>query len=508
MKNKRMILGITIAAMSIGAFGIALSTTVKKESPIVAEAAQHAGNFDLYTYSGSYYNGIATDASYGMNGSLRTTLTSLIFPKGWYKYSSDGSGTLSEQLQKADEDPTNSSNMVLLYTRNSITKCYSKGASNWNREHVWPQANSNGNWGQDEAGTDLLHIRPTYETPNGTRGNLKYGETTTSSPLTYNGMNYGYKAGGFFMPLDASKGDVARICMYVWVAYKSTYSNLPEITSTFRDYDTLMKWHLEDKPDELEGNRNDYVQSSKQKNRNPFVDHPEYAWMIFGEKCSADVLARAKETYPASGEIVEKTLSDITLSNVVTEYPLNGTFVKPTVIATFSDNSTENVTNLASFSGFSLSTEGSQTVEVSYTYNGVTKSKTYEITVSAEAPQPEPEPEKTPVSIRVDNPKTEYYRGEEFVSPDVYLVYDDGSEEDITGRVVFRGFDASKAGEVTIKVIYEAPSGQIFSTRYTVKIIGANGCGGNIIASSVILSTLSLVGITLLIIRKRKARVH
>ena len=112
--------------------------------------------------------------------------------------------------------------------------------------------------------------------------------------------------------------------MYVWTAYKSYYSNLPNITNVFQSYDVLLKWHILDKPDALEGNRNNYAQTSMQKNRNPFVDHPEYAWKIFGENCSSDVLNLAKQTYPdeneSEGPIEEETIDTaLKWSNVFLE---------------------------------------------------------------------------------------------------------------------------------------------------------------------------------------------
>lgn len=56
-----------------------------------------------------------------------------------------------------------------------------------------------------------------------------------------------------------------------------------------------------DKPDVLEGNRNNYAEGSIQGNRNPFVDHPELAWKIFGDSASSAVKNACMEAYPADG---------------------------------------------------------------------------------------------------------------------------------------------------------------------------------------------------------------
>ena len=99
-------------------------------------------------------------------------------------------------------------------------------------------------------------------------------------------MQYGKVGGGYFEPMNFSKGDAARIIMYVWTAYKNSYSNLPEITNTFSSYEEMIEWHILDVPDKLEGNRNDYSETSRQKNRNPYVDHPEWGCRVFKDKIS------------------------------------------------------------------------------------------------------------------------------------------------------------------------------------------------------------------------------
>ena len=77
-----------------------------------------------------------------------------------------------------------------------------------------------------------------------------------------------------------------------------------------------------------------------------------------------------------------KVLSSIAISaEKKTEYYVGEAFVAPTVTATYEGGKTATVT--ATFTGYDLSEEGSQTVTVSYTENGVTKTAIYEITVSA-----------------------------------------------------------------------------------------------------------------------------
>ena len=339
MKNKLIKLTIATALFVCGA-GLAVS---HHQTATPVEAASHADNFDPYYYEGTYYDNLDDTGAEGLNGSFRKALGSYIFPKGWYTYGGQGSDHLATQLQYADEDPTNSSNMIYLYTRDSVKK---NSASSWNREHCWPQANSNDHWGQGNAGTDLLHIRPTYNSTNSKRGNDKYGNTNKTGAVTYNGIPYGYSSGKYFEPLDSVKGDVARIIMYVWTAYYDYYNDTNlKITNAFASYDTLLEWHMLDKPDVMEGHRNNYCQTSKQKNRNPFVDHPEYAWKVFGDSASSSVKQQCMDVYP--GNSVRAT--NITLSGEPTKKAyVSGEAFDPTgltVTATFSDNTTSVIAN-------------------------------------------------------------------------------------------------------------------------------------------------------------------
>ena len=283
-----------IALTAVLTLGVSLYTNINK-THTETDAAQVNENFAPYTYSGTFYNNI-TATGEGLDGSLREALTPIIRPKGFVSYSSG----LSQHCQQADEDPSNTNNMVLFYSRDSVTK---QAAGTWNREHVWPKSLSNGNWGESQAGTDILHLRPTYVSTNSTRSSHPFGDASNGNTLVYNKMTYGKLDGNIFEPLDCVKGDVARIIMYIWTAYRG-YSGYKELrmTDIFDSYNTLLTWHTMDKPDALEGHRNDYVQNSTvQKNRNPFVDHPEYAWKIFGNNASSSVKSACMAAYPANG---------------------------------------------------------------------------------------------------------------------------------------------------------------------------------------------------------------
>jgi hypothetical protein len=84
----------------------------------------------------------------------------------------------------------------------------------------------------------------------------------------------------------------------------------------------------------------------------------------------------------SDGDVQPKTLSDIELSGQKLAYTLGEEFSKCQVTAVYSDGSRADVTDAATFSGFDMSVAGEQVVTVSYTEGGVTKSKTYAITIT------------------------------------------------------------------------------------------------------------------------------
>ena len=69
-------------------------------------------------------------------------------------------------------------------------------------------------------------------------------------------------------------------------------------------------------------------------------------------------------------------------------------------------------------------------------------------------------------SIRVDSPKIEYNVGDSFEKPNVFAVYDNGNEVDVTSSAVFTGFNSTAVvTSQTITVTYEGKT-----TSYTIAI--------------------------------------
>ncbi len=89
----------------------------------------------------------------------------------------------------------------------------------------------------------------------------------------------------------------------------------------------------------------------------------------------------------------------------------------------------------------------------------------------------------TLVSIKVENPKTEYYVGDEFETPKVVAVFDNEKEYEVNEGVTFSGFDSSDvAEEQEITVTYSG-----LTTSYTISIIEAPVIGEDPVPSGTVL---------------------
>lgn len=176
-------------------------------------------------------------------------------------------------------------------------QCGSYGAEGdcYNREHLWAQSWTN-NDGTHK--TDLGHVYPTDGYVNNRRSNYAFGEVRNATWTSQNGGKLGPNTtpgfnGTVFEPIDEYKGDIARALMYVSVRYYSQDSSwgTSDMTnkSVIKDWamTMLLRWHEEDPVSEKEIDRNNAVYSI-QKNRNPFVDFPEFAERIWDPSWNVD----------------------------------------------------------------------------------------------------------------------------------------------------------------------------------------------------------------------------
>lgn len=180
------------------------------------------------------------------------------------------------------------SNCIFSYSGNSQCGGYEHEGDCWNREHTWPQSWFNE---QTTPRCDLFHVYPTDGYVNGQRSNYPYGEVNNPVYVSGNGsklgpcVTSGY-TGRVFEPIDEYKGDIARSYFYMSVRYYSEDSiwgtsgmtNKSEILPWAMTM--LLRWSVEDPVSDKEIARNNAVYGY-QNNRNPFIDHPEYARMIW-----------------------------------------------------------------------------------------------------------------------------------------------------------------------------------------------------------------------------------
>ena len=215
---------------------------------------------------------------------------------------------------KADKTDCENENgkISLIYTSYEATQSQWNG---WNREHVWPKSLGGNN--TTGGGADMHHIRPSDAVVNSTRGNKKYGyadggkATYGSNPAS--GYLGGY-AGTYFEPLDNVKGDVARICLYVYVRWGSAWG-ADSITEVFQSVDVLLEWCALDPVDTWEMGRNEVVESY-QGNRNVFIDYPEYAWLIFDRDVPDNLVSPSGNAGTDSGNQGSGTPGETTCKHV------------------------------------------------------------------------------------------------------------------------------------------------------------------------------------------------
>ena len=246
----------------------------------------------------------------------------------------------------------------------------------WNREHTWPQS-----WFNESSTprSDLFHVYPTDGYVNGQRSNYPYGEVNNPIYISGNGsklgpcVTSGY-TGRVFEPVDEYKGDIARSYFYMSVRYYSEDSGWGTSAMTNKSVilpwamTMLLRWSDADPVSDKEIARNNAVYGY-QNNRNPFIDHPEYARMIWDPNWQGGTyynITCATGLQHGSVSAPESAMEGVTVAITATPDPgymvdaytvyktgspnttvtvsSNGTFTMPgyavTVSATFVENNT------------------------------------------------------------------------------------------------------------------------------------------------------------------------
>ena len=176
-------------------------------------------------------------------------------------------GQRHDYLYEADEDPSEPDNVILMYTGESRFWKEYQSPNNpyepqtFNTEHIYPQSKLT----SDDAVTDLHHLRVADADINSTRLNHPFTEGSGEAHLV---------GGDSWYPGDEWKGDVARMVMYLHIRYGETVSKVGNL-------ELFLEWNAEDPVSAFEIQRNEVI-SAVQGNRNPFIDNPYLATLIWG----------------------------------------------------------------------------------------------------------------------------------------------------------------------------------------------------------------------------------
>lgn len=183
----------------------------------------------------------------------------------------------------SDRDPNNSSRILLVYDRSSVSGNWDSGVT-WNREHVWPQSRQPGtvtNGSQGNLG-DPHALRPSIPDINADRASMPFGFEDTTG-------NFG-DLGTYWYPGDVCRGDIARSLLYSetrWSSLGLSLTNNFPNGNQMGDLSSVIAWHYLDPPDEFERRRNHVIFSSASNpsyftnNRNAYIDRPEFVWSIY-----------------------------------------------------------------------------------------------------------------------------------------------------------------------------------------------------------------------------------
>ena len=201
------------------------------------------------------------------------------------------------RYEAADEYEGDSSKIIAIYSREGFDKDdHVSGSKGWNREHVYPQSKLGG-----ASDSDNHMIFASDNRVNNIRGNHRLGLVFNhNSPVidSEGRATECYSSGSVFEPCDAAKGEVARATLYAYVMYDLS------ITGNFTSLELCLEWNEDYPVTNREIYRNNTVYKN-QKNRNPFVDHPEFATMIFDSSYNGSGALNDTDGTGGGGSVVD-----------------------------------------------------------------------------------------------------------------------------------------------------------------------------------------------------------
>ena len=295
------------------------------------------------------------------------------------------------------------SNSQFTYSENQCGQ-YSGIGQCYNREHSVP----NSWWGaaQDTMYSDLYHMYPVDGWVNAERGNYPFGDCANGSPRGTGKLgtctHSGY-SGTVFEVADEYKGDFARTYFYMVVRYMDRVGSWTQdkgsVVFTNSSYkhltpwaiSQLLEWHRNDPVSTLESNRNEAVYGI-QHNRNPFIDHPELAEYLWGNKTGNAWTGSSTNTpvisSPSNGSTINVgtntgdgvskaiTVKGVYLTKAVTvSVTGTGFSVTPTTLTAAAVNAGTTIT--VTYNGTAANATGRLTISSSEVSSNVTLTATY-----------------------------------------------------------------------------------------------------------------------------------
>ncbi len=246
------------------------SSSSSSENSSSESSSSESSSSPSSSSSSNDFNGYYASITDTMTGStLLTALQSLNSKK---RTKTVGYKNMGDYYKQTDGDPKNSGNLLVFYSGKS-SAFNGSFSGNINREHVWPNSR-----GGSVVEGDIHMPRPTLTNENGSRGNSFYVEGKKASSGGWDPAMESFGVAKY-------RGISARIIFYCVAA--SSQLSLVDTNDdstgnkTMGKLSDLLKWNLAYTIDATEVQRNDAAQGI-QGNRNPFIDHPEYACKIWG----------------------------------------------------------------------------------------------------------------------------------------------------------------------------------------------------------------------------------
>lgn len=229
-----------------------------------------------------YYNG--TENLTGVQ--LKNALHEIINDHVDFSYYRTG-----QIINYSDADPANPENVILFYLQKSRNaSMYGTGGDYINREHVW--AKSHGYFsGIRPMDSDVHNLRPADASVNEDRGNKDFDNIRPNGTQHHEATECWFTDEAW-EPGPATKGQVARILFYMATRYEDATLEIDlELADKINTFplpehgklSTLIEWNNQYPPSDFERRRNERIYQIQQ-NRNPFVDNPDFANLIWNEK--------------------------------------------------------------------------------------------------------------------------------------------------------------------------------------------------------------------------------